>query len=46
MRVVPDKIKIQAELNIRAAGKAAIALLPKDAEPHYIIALANAPNSV
>ena len=40
------KIQKQAKCNIRAAGKAAIALLPKDTEPHHIIALANAPNSV
>jgi hypothetical protein len=44
--MIPTRIKRQANRNIRAAGKATIALLPKDAEPHYIIALANAPNSV
>lgn len=44
--MIPTRIKRQAKSNIRTAIKAAIALLPKDAEPHYIIASANAPHSV
>ena len=41
-----NQIKLDAELNIRRAGRVAALLLPEDAEPHYIIALANASNSV
>jgi hypothetical protein len=40
------KVKRQAKSNIRTAIKVAKPLLPKDAEPHYIIVLAKAPNSV
>ena len=38
--MVPPKIKKQAKRNIRAAGKAATALLPKTANEYYIGALA------
>ena len=43
---MPNKRKVALKEKSGLRGKAAIALLPKDAEPHYIIALANAPNSV
>jgi hypothetical protein len=39
--IVPDRIKVQAELNIRRVGPVAKYLLPKRTNVHYIIALAN-----